>query len=633
MIEQHVIDEIKLKANLVEVIGGFVKLKKEGTNQVGLCPFHNEKTPSFTISAPKQIYKCFGCGKSGDVISFLMEHEKLSYPEAIRFLADKYNIPFEDNSTPKEYVTPPARLEKLEPTTIEYFEKHRKISNNTLLRFKVTDSIEWMPKAKKEVLAINFNYYDNDNLVNVKYRAKDKDFKLHKDARLIFYNLNSIKGEEIVVICEGEIDAMTFHEAGIYNVVSVPNGAGSGKVNLEYLDNCWDSFAGVKKIILATDGDFAGDGLRYELGRRLGLERCFKIQYPQDKIVKDAKSGVLRACKDANEVLCHFGQEAVKDMVQNAKEWPIEGILTCEDMLDDIVRYWEYGFPEGTAAGIEGLDNLIKFQDGQFTMVTGIPGSGKSEFLDLILSQMARRYGAKGGIASFENQPASLHVTKLMQKVAGRAFAHRRDPNNRMTQEEFNNSLRVVNDHFYFINVNDIDITLDGVLLKLQELVSRKGIKYWVIDPWNYIEMNKPNGVTETEHVSQCLTKIKRFCMLTGTHGFLVAHPTKMKKLETGKFEVPNLYSISGSAHFYNKTDNGICVHVDDHVYVYVQKVRFDWNGEKGYCEFIFNKETRQYEPINNPPKLTPPGFTPVRSFYEPKGHDDTEPIPEGELF
>ena len=78
------------------MVGGFVKLKKRGTNYLGLCPFHNERTPSFTVSPSKEIYKCFGCGKSGNTISFLMEHEKYSYVDSLRWLANKYGIEIEE---------------------------------------------------------------------------------------------------------------------------------------------------------------------------------------------------------------------------------------------------------------------------------------------------------------------------------------------------------------------------------------------------------------------------------------------------------------------------------------------------------------------------------------------------------
>src|SRR5271154_248757 len=75
-----------------EVIGDFVTLKKRGSNLLGLCPFHNEKTPSFTVTPAKGIYKCFGCGKAGNSVNFIMEHEKLKYTDALKFLGRKYNI-------------------------------------------------------------------------------------------------------------------------------------------------------------------------------------------------------------------------------------------------------------------------------------------------------------------------------------------------------------------------------------------------------------------------------------------------------------------------------------------------------------------------------------------------------------
>ncbi len=92
MITQQTIQEIVSRIDIVDVVGEFVKLKRRGQNHLGLCPFHNEKTPSFTVSQSKEIYKCFGCGRSGNTIGFLMEHEKYSYVEALRWLAARYNI-------------------------------------------------------------------------------------------------------------------------------------------------------------------------------------------------------------------------------------------------------------------------------------------------------------------------------------------------------------------------------------------------------------------------------------------------------------------------------------------------------------------------------------------------------------
>jgi len=103
LISQETIQQIQSRIDILDIVGAFVKLKKRGANYLGNCPFHNEKTPSFTVSPTKEIYKCFGCGKSGNSISFLMEHEKYSYVEALRWLANKYNIKIEERETSPEF--------------------------------------------------------------------------------------------------------------------------------------------------------------------------------------------------------------------------------------------------------------------------------------------------------------------------------------------------------------------------------------------------------------------------------------------------------------------------------------------------------------------------------------------------
>ncbi len=113
MITQHTIDEIFNAARIEEVVGDFVYLKKRGANYLGLCPFHNEKTPSFTVSPAKGIFKCFGCGESGNAVSFVMRHEQLSYPEALKYLAEKYNIEIEETEQTDEQKQQQSKRESL----------------------------------------------------------------------------------------------------------------------------------------------------------------------------------------------------------------------------------------------------------------------------------------------------------------------------------------------------------------------------------------------------------------------------------------------------------------------------------------------------------------------------------------
>lgn len=577
-------EQIKAAADTVQFISEYVKLKKHGSNMLGLCPFHSEKTPSFNVN--NKGYKCFGCGKAGtDATAFIMELQGINYIEALKLIAAKYNIEIEQDT--KTYERPAPRLEKLPLTTIDYFQK-RGISNDTLLRFNITQSNEWMPKANKEVPAICFNYIKDGELINIKYRAKDKDFKLHKNAELIFYNLDSLKDETTAIIVEGEIDCLSLHEAGIYNVVSVPNGAGTGQLQLKYLDNCWQYFEDKTQIILFTDNDEPGRALQDELARRLGKDRCYKVEYPE-------------GCKDANDILIKHGKQMLQSIIESAKRWPLDGIITMDDSYETICDYYLNGYPKGCPAGIGEFDDLLTFTGGQITVVTGAPSMGKSEFIDYIVTSLARNHNWKFTMCSFEN-PVPFHITKLMEKFIGLSFAHRKDPIHRMNKAEFEEAIFLTDKHITFLNIIQIEVSIQGIIAKLTEVVKRTGIKGVVIDPWNYIEHKIPPGYTETQYISEALTLIKEFAVRTDTHVFIIAHPKKlMKDPGTKQYPPATMYDIAGSAHFFNKADNGISIHRDfpnNIVTAYVQKVRFSWLGSTGQASFTYNTLTRQYKSV-----------------------------------
>jgi twinkle protein len=587
MVTAELIAQIKQTANVAETVGRYLNLKRNGTNLTCFCPFHNEKSGSFTVSKQKNIYKCFGCGETGDSIEFLIKFKKIKFIEALQELADYYHIEMKTDSpdVKKVYVKPKPRQDNLSPEAIKFFEK-RGILQQTLSDLKVTGCYTWMPVTENNTDTICFNYYKDGELTNIKYRAAlSKNFKLEKDAELIFYNLDCLKNTDTVVIVEGEIDALTVYQCGYKNVLSVPNGAQpNGK--LEYMDNCFEQLRHVKKAILFVDNDTPGKQLQKELVVRLGAERCHLVNYPIDT-------------KDANDIFTKLGKQQVIECIKNATEYPLEGIISAEEICIDIDDFYFNGYPDGTKAGIIDFDDHLQFMGGQFTTVTGVPRSGKSEFIDYIMAKLSKNHGWRHGVVSFENQPSSLHATKVMEKIVGKSFNFRFDPNHRITIAEKDKAKKFISEHYFFINVNKADLTLDGILDKAKDLVTRKGIKCLLIDPWNYIEHKyEAYKMSETQYISDCLTKIKAFCLINNIHIFLVAHPTKMPKVN-GKFEVPNLYNISGSAHFFNKTDNGITVHRDvgsSQVDVYIQKVRYSWLGREGMVSFNFNLDTRQYE-------------------------------------
>lgn len=494
----------------------------------------------------------------------------------------------------KEFVKPSPRLEKLGKKAIEWFESDRGISNNTLIRLQITEAKEWMPQYEREVLVICFNYYRNEELVNIKFRGPEKSFKMAKDAELIFYNLDALRDQDEAVIVEGEIDCLTFHECGVYNSVSVPNGANRGSMKLEFLDNCWTSFEGKKKIVIATDGDDAGMELREELARRLGKERCYMVDYPE-------------GCKDANEVKVKFGKDAVLNLLTSAREWPLEGIKTMDEMFDTICDWYERGYPPGDQSNVPGLDKFLTFAPKQITTITGIPGHGKDEYSNWILALLAMNRGWKIGDCGFEEEPEQT-VTKLIEKITGKAFDFRKDSANRMTVQDFEHGIRIVDSHFHFYNTEEIDTDIDSILAIADRLVFKHGIKGLRINPWNWIENN--TGIEGTEYVSLVYSKIIRWARLRGVHVFIVAHTTKIKKDKNGIFEVPNLYDISGSAHFYNKTHNGMTAYLDFNKMIftiYIQKVKQSWLGQRGFVSYKFNVLTRQYEVLEEQQQI--PGF------------------------
>src|SRR5207342_2908302 len=147
-------------------------------------------------------------------------------------------------------------------------------------------------------------------------------------------------------------------------------------------------------------------------------------------------------------------------MITKAIQFPIDGVFSMEDLIDDVINFYEHGYPKGAKAGLFDFDDHISFLPGQLTTVTGIPGSGKSEFIDYLMVQLSRNHKWPFGILSFENQPASLHATKIMEKIAGKSFQERDILDLRMTREEMEHAIVFTDKYFHFINIAQSDVTI-----------------------------------------------------------------------------------------------------------------------------------------------------------------------------
>ncbi len=472
----------------------------------------------------------------------------------------------------KSYVRPLwENKTELSDKVVEWFAK-RNISQETLVKMKVTEGVEWMPHTQKEMNVIKFNYFRDGVLINVKSRSGDKGFKMHKDAEKIFYNIDGIKDAEEIICVEGEADCLTLIQAGYTNTVSVPNGATKGTNNLDYLNNCYEYFEKAKKVHIATDNDEAGENLANELARRIGVEKCYRVQFGE--------------YKDANEQLCKSG----KVDISNSKPYPIAGVFGVEDHWQDFMNLLKNGFPKGWKPRGK-LGELLSFHPGYTTIITGVPSHGKSTILDNILLQMSIDHNLNGAYFSPENWPTELHILTLVEKINGKS-AFKTHPEEILVAKKF------LQDHIVWVYPEE-GFTLDTILEKMRQAVMKFGINWFVIDPWNKLE-HIDEGESETKYVSRCLDKISNFNKKNGTHSFIVAHPTKMKfNHDKGCYEVPGLYDISGSANFYNKADIGLVAYKEpDQVgktRVIVSKVKFKFWGAIGEVGMYWDETNGRY--------------------------------------
>lgn len=532
---------------------------------------HDKRDKSLSINLATGEFNCHYCGFSGCAAEKeSWERERPWYNSApIRRQKPVYKKP-----TPRPAAPMSAKA-------LAWFNS-RGISEATLTALKVTEGMEWMPQKNGQANTVQFNYYHNGELVNTKFRTGDKCFKLCKDAELLPYNIDAIKGCKECIITEGEMDALSFYECGRHDVVSVPNGANS---NLDYLDDYIEEYFDDKETIyIASDIDTKGVILRDELIRRFGVERCRVLEYGD-------------GCKDANEHLQKYGRESLLQCIAAAPEIKVDGVFTISDFEQSLDALFENGMQRGVTVGHENLDELISFETKRLCIVTGIPGNGKSEFIDELAERLNMKYGWRFAYFSPENAPLAYHASKLIEKFTGKHFDRQH-----LNYGEYRQVKEHLESNFFFISPSD-NYKIDNILDKAKYLVRRRGIKALVIDPYNRIEHEYERGQREDQYISLFLDKLMRFAQINDVLIILMAHPTKLSKNKDGVVEAPTLYDISGAAHFFNKTDFGIVVHRDrakDIVEVHVQKVKFRHLGKVGVAYFKYNLNNGRYSPYIN---------------------------------
>lgn len=418
----------------------------------------------------------------------------------------------------------------------------RGISRPTLEAFGVAGGTKVISGHEDSVIA--FPYRRGGDLVNVKYRAlSTKDFWQKQDGEQRFFNLDAaLEGAgDIAYVVEGEIDALSLHEAGlpIGQILSVPGGAPAQENEDPFnetryrfvLDGLEEGLSRVRRFVIATDNDAPGRALRNDLVRLFGLGRCAFIEWPD-------------GIKDANEFILARGADALPDFLRQAQqEFPLPNFRRLSAVPErPPMTLWRPGFPE--------WESKLQFGSRCLSVITGQPGHGKTTMALQLWHQIARDYGIQIAFASYET-----FANPEARRVIRQFYSGTQERN--MTDDETAAADQWIDEHFFWAD-DDRFPTIHRLLSDFEALVVRHNVKALVIDPWNKLEASKPDRMPETEWIGRCLDEIRTFAVQMNVHIQILAHPAKVDS--TVRHKPPQLSDIAGSKHWDNKVDHGLCV-------------------------------------------------------------------------
>jgi twinkle protein len=456
----------------------------------------------------------------------------------------------------------------------------RGISEETAKSLGVRSGQKFFKKSGKELEAVGFSYHHQGRVTAIKWRSlSTKEFTQDGSAQTLFLADRIQPGQDIV-ITEGEIDALSFWTVGI-PAVSIPSGAlsegvGDDTARLKWLSHHDDMLKKAANVYLAVDMDGPGQTTANELARRIGKLKCWRVSFPGD-------------CKDANDTLIRRGAESLIECRAKAARWPVEGLATPSDYMDKVQALYRDGLPRGASTGWPSVDEVFTLNPGSLVIVTGTPGSGKSQMIDNMLVNAMAQHNWRVAYASFENPP-ELHLAKLISLKTAKPFGD--GPTPRISENEMLEALAWVNERLTFLTNEGVMPTVESLIERFEAAVLRSGVKAVVVDPFNFIKLNqKKDGGVDTESINEMLAQFKTFAMRAEITFFLIAHPAK--PMNAGNDWVPTGYSISGSAHFYNRADFGLTIQRKmDQTVFHVWKCRFPWQGQLGEATLHYDKAT-----------------------------------------
>ena len=490
----------------------------------------------------------------------------------------------------KEYKLPiKTNFTKIGDKALSFF-TGRGITQEVVIANKIVQEGDW----------VIFPYLRQELLVNVKKRAlATKDFRQGVECEAIMYNYDRVFGQKEVIICEGEMDCMSFEVAGFTNVTSVNQGAPNEKdknidKKLECITNCFELFESAETIYLAVDKDANGQRLEQELIRRFSAEKCKVINFPNDR-------------KDANDVLIHDGKDVLIKCFKEAKDVKVSGIYTVSDVSETMITTFKNGKKRGTTTYFSELDPIWTHRTGEVTIWTGYMNEGKSTFVKQLLLLKAVFDGEKVGVFSPEEYPPDEFYDDLIHTYIGKSTD--RQYGNVMSETEYIRGQEFTNNHFFYVYPED-NFSWEEVARKMDYLVMRYGIRTLLLDPFNQFDHHQ-EGMMIDMYISKFMSKLKAFASSRGVSIHLIAHQVTPVFISGQDYPRPDAYKIKGGGTFSDKADNvgwiwqpfRITNKTDKSVIVHVGKVKKKrLTGTGGGLTFTFNIDTNRYHLGNTSP-------------------------------
>lgn len=270
--------------------------------------------------------------------------------------------------------------------------------------------------------------------------------------------------------------------------------------------------------------------------------------------------------------------------------------VNTRDLLGELEKIHMGGVDRGISTGFPSLDPFYRVRKGEICVVTGIPGHGKSSFVDALLMSLAVRHGWKFSMFSPENEPYQLHLRKLVELHSGEALFKECDDGTveRMSGPSLTASLKFIHDKFYWVNTKDS--TLPKVMDVWASHIKKYNVDGVILDPWNEIIPTPPEGMNETQYINMCLMNLRMFATENQVAMWIVAHPTKLYRNKEGNFPVPSLNDISGSAAWRAKAHIGIVVYressAENELDILIQKVKFKTSGKPGRVRMHYDYDS-----------------------------------------